>query len=503
LKVLLDTNIIIHREAATVINEDIGVLFRWLDNLHYSKYVHPVTISELAKHEDPTVLKTFNIKIANYNVLKTIPPIATKVSIVSSKLDQNENDKNDTLIINDLYCKRVDVLITEDKKLHTKASLLNITGRVYTVAAFLEKVKAENPGLVEYTVLSVKNDLFGNLNLSEEFFTSLKEDYPDFEDWFNKKADESIYVCRYEDKPIAILYLKIEKEGEDFGDIDPPFQKKKRLKIGTFKVELNGYRLGERFLKIIFDNALRFNVDEIYVTTFNQRVEQQRLIKLFEEYGFQYHGYKNSLGGQEHVYVRSMNRLADLSHPKSTYPFFSTRGRIFMVSIYPKYHTELFPDSILNTESPADFIENEPYRNTIGKIFISRSIERNLESGDLIIFYRTGGYHKSVITTIGIVENIVDNIATESDFIRLCRKRTVFDDSGLSEAWNFKKNNHPFIVNFLYTYSFPRRMTLKRLIEVNIIPSVYDAPQGFLEISKEDMEVIIKECQADESLIVH
>jgi hypothetical protein len=38
-------------------------------------------------------------------------------------------------------------------------------------------------------------------------------------------------------------------------DITPIFEMKRRLKIGTFKVNSTGFRLGERFLKIIFDTA--------------------------------------------------------------------------------------------------------------------------------------------------------------------------------------------------------------------------------------------------------
>ena len=41
-KILLDTNIIIHREATTVVNQDIGILFNWIDKLKYSKYIHPL-----------------------------------------------------------------------------------------------------------------------------------------------------------------------------------------------------------------------------------------------------------------------------------------------------------------------------------------------------------------------------------------------------------------------------------------------------------------------------
>ncbi len=296
--------------------------------------------------------------------------------------------------------------------------------------------------------------------------------------------------------------MKVEGEDEDYTDIDPTLSKKKRLKIGSFKVALNSFRLGERFLKIVFDNALRFKVGEIYVTIFNKRIEQQRLINLFEEYGFHLHGYKSSPGGRELVYVRPLTEVANRQHPKVTYPFFSMTGRIFIVPIYPEYHTELFPDSILRTESRMDFIENEPHRNAISKVYISRSVERKLNSGDVIIFYRTGGYYKSVVTTIGVAERVIDNIPSEEDFIRLCRKRSVFSDVELSRHWNLYKRNRPFIVNFLYVYSFPKRINMKRLIEIGVIPSVEDAPRGFTQISVKSFRDILRECEADESIVV-
>jgi hypothetical protein len=394
-------------------------------------------------------------------------------------------------------------LLTEDKKILRKTTLLGLRDRVYTIDAFLEKATAENPDLADYKVLSVQKEYFGNLNLGDDFFSTLKEDYPGFEEWFNRKADETIYVCYSEGRPIALLYLKVEDEGEDYTDVDPPLPRKKRLKIGTFKVSLNGFRLGERFLKIVFDNAIRFKVDEIYVTIFDKRIEQQRLVNLFEEYGFQLHGRKSGPGGSELVYVRPFAQVADRSSPKLTYPFISTAGRIFIVPIYPQYHTELFPDSILRTESPDDFVENEPHRNAISKVYISRSFERALALGDVIVFYRTGGFYKSVVTTIGVVESIIDGISSESDFIQMCRKRSVFSDKELADHWNYNKRNRPFIVNFTYAYSFPKRINMKRLIEIGVIPSVDDAPRGFTPISVQNFRDILKECQADESIIVY
>jgi len=501
-KILLDTNIVIHREASTPVNEDIGVLFKWLDNLHHTKCIHPITVEEIRKHKDSKVRRSFEVKLGNYNVLKTKAPIPEAVRRAMEPLEKNQNDLNDTAIINELYCGRVDSLITEDRQLLSKASLLGISDRVYTIDAFLEKVTAENPELADYKVLSVRKSLFGNLDISDRFFASFREDYPSYEQWFNRKADETVYVCLSEGRPIALLYLKVEDKNEDYADIDPPLPPRKRLKIGSFKVTLNGFRLGERFLKIVFDNVLRLRVDEVYLTIFDKRIEQQRLINLLEEYGFYRHGIKKGDGGNELVYVRSCERLANRSTPKLTYPFFSTAGRVFIVPIYPQYHTELFPDSILRTESPMYFVENEPHRNAISKVYVSRSIERNICAGDVLVFYRTGGYYRSVVTTIGVAESVTDGIRTEEDFIRLCRKRSVFTGKQLANQWRYSRTNRPFLVSFLYVYSFPKRINLQKLIEMKVIASVNDAPRGFTPISVKNLKDILRECQVDESIVV-
>ena len=77
-----------------------------------------------------------------------------------------------------------------------------------------------------------------------------------------------------------------------------------------------------------------------------------------------------------------VKRITNRAVPKLTYPFVSRAGRTFVLPIYPEYHTEIFPDSILRTESPIDFVENEPHRNAISKVYISRSLEKNVRAGD-------------------------------------------------------------------------------------------------------------------------
>ena len=297
--------------------------------------------------------------------------------------------------------------------------------------------------------------------------------------------------------------MKVEERNESYSDIIPPLKQKRRLKVGTFKISLYGLHLGERFLKIIFDNALKQKVDEIYITVFDRHPGQKLLIRLLSQFGFVYWGLKDTPTGKEQVFVRDFRHYADKTNPKSTFPFLPKDTNVFFVSIYPEYHTELFPDSILRTESNLDIIENVPHRNAIIKEYISHSLERDLKKGDLLIFYRTGGYYKGVVTTIAIVDNVKDNIQSEQGFINICQKqkRTVLSDNELKEFWNRFRNLKPFIVNLLYAYSLPKRPNLKKLMDLGIIKDFEQLHKGFVRITLNDLKIVLKEAEGDESII--
>ena len=501
MKALLDTNIIIHRESgSSAINQDIGILFKWLDKAKYTKCIHPMSVQEIKKNPNKETVKTFDIKMGSYELLPSIAPLSPDLGKISDH-DKTENDKIDTVLLNELYLERVDILISEDKHIHTKASQLTIANKVFTINSFLEKIASENPDLIDYKVLSVRQKLFADINLSDPFFDSFKEDYPGFEKWFQRKANDKVYVTinKLNNLILSFLFLKREDKDEVYSDIEPIFKPKKRLKIGTFKVVSNGVRLGERFLKIVFDNALANKVDEIYVTIFDKRDEQKRLIELLEEWGFYKWGKKNT---GEFVYVRDFRKSFNVDSPKLTFPFISRKSRFFLVPIYPEYHTELFPDSILRTESPLNFEDNEPYRNAIKKVYVSRSFERNIKRGDILIFYRTGGIYKGVISTICVVDDVVFEFKDEDDFVRTCLKRSVYSEENLRSQWRYNSRNRPFIVSMLYTYSFPERANLKSLIDNNIISGIDDVPRGFKQISLEKFETILKLTATDESFIV-
>jgi len=494
MKILLDTNIIIHREASRIINQDIGILFNWLDKLHYTKCVHPLTADELNRHQDANTVKAMQIKLMNYQILQTVAPLNDSVREVSTVFDIGQNDFDDSKLLNEVFCGRVDILISEDKKIHSKAAMLGIGDKVFRIDNFLEKVTAENPDFFNYKVLAVKRDYFGNIKLSDEFFDSFRGDYDGFDKWYNSKAgnNDKAYVCYDGDMLKAFLFLKVEDENESYSDIKPPFSRKKRLKIGTFKVVSNGLRIGERFLKIVFDNARLYKVDEIYVTIFDKRPELLNLTYLLEKFGFKLHGEKTSWSGVEKVFVRDFAKKSDDQNPKLTFPWLSKTSDVYIIPIKPEYHTELFPDSILRTESADDFVENEPYRNAISKVYVSHSSTRNLKSGDIIVFYRSGGIYKGVATTIGIVEKTI--IPKDlNELVEVCRKRTVLTEKELKEYWERYPTNKPFVINFLYTFSFMKRINLKEMLETGILPNM-DTVKTITKIERKSLVQLITLC---------
>jgi hypothetical protein len=144
-----------------------------------------------------------NIKIESYNQLKHQAPLSETIQLVSNQVDNTPNDLNDTQILNEVFENRIDILISEDKKIHSKAKLLGIADRVYRIQTFLEKVTAENPDLISHKVLAVKKVDFGEVEIRDSFFDSFRIDYQEFDKWFNSKSEQPCYVC-YSDNQLTL-----------------------------------------------------------------------------------------------------------------------------------------------------------------------------------------------------------------------------------------------------------------------------------------------------------
>lgn len=500
MRILLDTNIIIYRENKKMTNYSIGHLFRWLDKLKHDKLIHPLSRKEIAQYQYADPAEAMTLKLDAYQVLKTQAPMAEQVSMLAATVDKNENDRIDSALLNEVYQGRVDLLITEDKRLRRKAERLGLGQRVLSINAFLTVATNENPGLVEYKALAVRKTIIGEINVHDTFFDSLRDSYAGFDAWLNRKCDEDAYICQDDTgQLLGFLYLKIENADENYSDIAPVFLAKRRLKVGTFKVVATGFRLGERFIKIIMDNAIEQNVDEVYVTLFEDRPELETLATLFSRWGFEKFGVKTSNG--ETVLTKQMKQYIPELTPRQNFPNLVYGRQKFILPILPQYHTSLFPDSILRNENESDFLAKTPYRYALQKVYISFSAERNIHPGDIVVFYRNGvpgnAGHTAVLTSVGIVEEAISDFTSREEYMSHVQNRSVFTVDELDDFWRKHRSNQ-IVLKFIFVKSLLKRPILKFLWDSSIIVPP-GGPRPFTRLSDNQFNMIMKEAQTDMS----
>ena len=342
---------------------------------------------------------------------------------------------------------------------------------------------------------------FNQVNLEDPFFTSLKEDYEEFENWFQRKSDSEAYIQRKDNGELeAFLYLKIEEEAVE--DINPRLPEGKHLKVGTFKIDAHNTKLGEYFIQLIMRVAVYEQVGDIYVTIFEKH---EGLVNLLKRYGFELWGTKGNLDNPENVYVKSMISVND-DFCKG-FPFVHSNGKNkYMLSVYPDYHTPLFPDSILNTEqrNRDALIKDISHTNSIHKIYLCKmkGVEQ-LTPGDILIIYRTKdgqgpAYYRSVATSICVVEEVKkpEDFENLDEFIQYTNTYSIFDEKTIRDYYY---NHKTVVIKMTYNAAFNHRLTNKELVkEVGLVPQYW----GFFQLTDTQFNDIVTRGQIDESIII-
>jgi ASC-1-like (ASCH) protein/predicted nucleic acid-binding protein len=481
-RVLLDTNEIIRRESYSEVTFEVANLYKWLDKLNCTKLIHPDTIKEIEKYKDQKIKDAILTKLTSYTTLATFADEDPDFHKAMEKYKQDENGLVDNKLLYAVYSSSADILITDDRLLLEKAHDLYLDDRVMSVDQFLKAAEDEFPKLVDYNMLSVKLKTFGSLNLGDPFFDSLKEDYPDFEKWFHKKNEQKAYVFESKNEIHGFLYVKLETPNDSYEDIEPTFEPKRRLKVGTFKIDesLKGFRLGERFLKIIFDNAVASKVDEIYVTLFeNHRNQIDRLAELLKDWGFVYWGTKS---GKESVLVKKMNVYDPEKSPKFNFPNHPINSHAYFLPIMPQYHTNLFPDAILKNEDMSLYSEEKGHLYSLEKIYVTDAYDIQAKPGDLLVIYRMGERYpkaySSVCTSLAIFEeSVIPNNVEE--YLNTCKNKSIFEESELRRF--YERGKYKTVIKMIFLRNFERKITLEELREKRLVDS-QSGPRPFSRI---------------------
>jgi len=499
MRILLDTNIFIYREDDHVLSEDLKQLLSVLYKLKVELLIHPLSQSEITKDKDVARREIILSKIGSYPTLEMPPdPVKDNSYLATVGSTEDEHELIDNHILYAIYKDAVDFLITEDKGIHKKAAKLSVDNRVLLITEALTFLSGHLQKDSFTTPPALKIDYVYNLNINDPFFNSLKDDYPEFGDWFSSVSKEGRRCLVYynDDKSIgALMVYKLEEEPID---ITPPLPKKRRVKISTLRVAQMGYKIGELFIKQSVDIAIQNDISEIYLTHFI--LPEDRLVELITEFGF----YKVGINQrQEGIFIKNLlpekKELLVFTPFEITtrfYPCYYDGKDVnkFIIPIRPQYHSRLFTNykgrQISLSEYAGNFIVEG---NTIRKAYICNSRIKKVKRGDVILFYIS---KRKQLTSIGVVEAIYSGINDVNDIVKLVGKRTVYS---LNEI-KFIARQSTLVILFWQYLHLNSPLSLAQLIKLGVLRC---APRSILSIPEAAYRKIKKAGAIDERFTIN
>ncbi len=244
------------------------------------------------------------------------------------------------------------------------------------------------------------------------------------------------------------------------------------------------------------------NIEEAYVSIFPKHT---LLIQLFENYGFRFESTKSTASGKENIYIKNIKEVHH--NIIQDYPLISIKNnKKYLLSIYPKYHTSMFPDSKLTTEKD-HVVQDISHTNSIHKVYICgmKNIE-HIKKGDILVIYRTKEENKSakynsVLTSICTVEEYknIKKYNTFDEFHRDISKYSVFKRQELIEFYNTKR--YPHIIKMVYNIALPKRIIRKDAIP--LLDPNNKAYWGFLPIEDTTFIKLLKMGEVNENFIIN
>jgi rRNA-processing protein FCF1 len=479
MRILIDTNIFIYREDPAILPENLQTLLRITRENKHIIMVHPASMKDIENDSDAKRRKIMISKLKSYPILESSPvPDKAFLCLISN----STNEDPDNAILYAVYKNAVDILITEDRGILRKALKAGIEDRVMDIDSAVAYFESLHKSTFSHVML--KEEYVYNVDVNDPLFDSLKEEYPEFDDWFTKISRKGRKCWVYEEgrKIKAIL---IYKEEDESVDATPPLPKRRRFKIATLKVDLTGYKIGELLLKLAFKYCIDHNIDETYLTHFTK--EEDYLVDLILEFGFISCG-KNKR--RETVYCKKLYpdeyTIGPVKMSRKFYPSFKDGIDIrkFVIPIIPKFHDRLFQDYQKRQMRITEYADFNPQGNTIKKAYLTHSRIRKIRSGDIVLFYRSRDQQR--ITSLGVVEEVHVLLTEENEILRIVGKRSVYTYNEIQEMVKTPVT----VIIFRHHFYFQNPLHLNKLIKDKILRS---APQSITEISHRKYTYLKKE----------
>ena len=429
MKVLFDTNIFISLETpGEVLPGTLSDMVRIARGLHYDICYHHAQIEDLMRDKDEQRKAAQLSRIKQYALLQK-PPTPTDADLKTLGWKQNsEHDRVDNLLLFSLKRSAVSFLVTEDRGIHKNAARAGLSDRVFFVEdflAYLRNAQRTDDFVSTGTYVYVEKKFLYEIDVEDAFFDSLRQGYPDFNDWYHRKSEEDRQAWTIlSGRSISALCIYKEERDEKVtsaGEI----LRGKSLKLCTFKVADLGKKYGERLLYVAFNYATGNKFDYVYIQV--QEEKHGYLVSLLTDFGFTKFGdYNNDTTYVKNmrvgVWKGSVDRNDYVKYAIAHYPHIIDIGvKKYIVPIRPHYHDLLFPDRSQYQDLFQGGLSSES--NAIKKAYLCKSPIRDLRPGDLLFFYRSKDSQS--ICSVGIAEKI-KRFTNADDLISFVSKRTVY-----------------------------------------------------------------------------
>lgn len=392
-------------------------------------YIHEASIEDINRDKDQQRKQITLSKANKYPKLEGMHcPDKTTLEQKYGTI-KKDNDHVDVRLLHAIEIKAAGFLITEDVGLKERAEKCGLDDRVLNVIEALDWLRQSYEPL-KIKLPHIQHLGCHQLDVNQHIFTSLKNDYAEFEDWFTNNCipnHRDCWTITLDDLIIAIAIWK-DETGSDLNDTivednNPAKNKDKVLKVCTFKVddEYRGSKIGEHLLKQALWHAYENKYDWIYLTTFPDK--QPFLINFLKGFGFESCGQNNR--GEEILIKRvihaelPLDGLSPVEYHKKYYPVFADNNDVqkFIIPIEPKFHMKLFPEYTLASHpllfqpEQVTSIQNEVSGNTIRKVYLCRAQIKKIRQGDIALFYMSKNdnfLHSQSITVIGVIDGFIE-----------------------------------------------------------------------------------------------
>ena len=188
MRILVDTNILIHLEDNKIIDQEFSEFYKLAISNQCKIVYHPDAIPEdIKRDKDDTRKEILLSKLRKYEALEQ--PALPTPEFLKENNSRKPNDICDNQQLYQLYKGYVDYFVTEDKGIHKKANKLGLQNNTLDCLQAL-KLLTDN-----YTIVIPSHPILSHHSIREleaefktDFFDGLRQDYGNdiFDEWLKK-----------------------------------------------------------------------------------------------------------------------------------------------------------------------------------------------------------------------------------------------------------------------------------------------------------------------------